>query len=360
MFLIPSLISDEVPTKLVPAICKLIERNILLNYSSVFRDAAVLKYLGPDKGLLQDACQIIDRVKELTSLLEADEDSSTEKPRRPTGSSNYGGSSKEGDKWSGKPETKSKDQIEIPRGISFYDTISLEPTYLEIPLQGRTRAGSADEITKIIKIGMKCIPYKLDNTTDILQLMDAAKTRSYVKTLYMKKIARLKKFFGGAPRDPKDRITQILNTISTANELANPRYVAKLMGSGFAVNWSFLTVFTSYDFSDKKLRDLLLTYRDMVNGGFGDIVVVDDTKNVISFCTQRLLSCNQLDLDYLKEVLKLDNIIDADLFKKSSASSPMFPGRILPVSKIFESTCIPCSKNKEHINEMMRDYLFKE
>ena len=354
MFLVPSLISPECPTKLIPALCKLIERNTLLTYSSILRQAAILRFVGPHRGLLTDADHTIERMQELINLVEGrgrDEDAPPPQPRP----GRTGGSSTDAEKWSGKPETQGRDARETPRGISFYSTISLEPTYLEIPLKGRPSPGSTEETTRVVRVGMKCIPYKIEGITDILDAMSKSKNRSYTSTIISRKVKRFKKFFQGPGRTPEEMQDEILNIMPTSRELANPKFVSRLMGTNAPVYWGFLTVLAAHDFADKDLKQALWEYREMVNGGWGDIIVVDDIKETISFCTQRTLSCYQMNLDYLKELLNLDNVIDADLFKKASSSGPLFPGKRVPVSAVFESSCIPCQKDgiEDYIKELI-------
>ena len=322
LFLVPSLISPQCPDKLVPALCKLIERNTLLSYSSVLRQAAILRFLGPYKGLLQDSSLIINRMEEMVSLVEALDDDKIPKTPKPLGS--IGGRSTEADKWTGKPETQKPDSRETPRGISFYSTISLEPTYLEIPLEGRPQPGSTETVSRVVRIGMKCVPYKVDGVEDILSALTIAKNRSYIQTYLSRQKGRLKRLITGKATDIKGMVNEFLNITPTFRELNNPKFLSKLMGSGIATYWSFLTVFTSHDFKGKNLNEIIWGYREIVNGGWGDIIIVDDERDIINFCTQRNLSCTQLNIDYLRELLNLDNVIDSDLFKRSSQPSSFF------------------------------------
>lgn len=351
MFLIPTLVSPECPDKIIPALCKLIERNTLLSYSSILRQGAILRFLGPYKGLLTDSDILIDKMKNLVSLVEARDDEEEEEPAKPR---SVGGGSKEGEKWAGKPETHGPDSRETPRGLFFYDTISLEPTYMEIPLEGRSTPGSSDKVSRVIRIGMKCVPFKLEGVSDLLKLMSHAKNRSYAKTLFIKKSARIRKFLRGRMTDPVGMRDEFINTTPTSKELNKPAFISKLMGTGGPVYWSFLTIFTSYDFEGKDMRELLWQYRDLVNGGWGDIIVIDDIKQIINFCTQRTLACYQLHMNYLSNILSLDNVIDPDMFKKaSSTGSPFSMKRKVPVSKVFESCCVDCKKGgfEKYISE---------
>lgn len=43
LFVVPTMVSQNVNPKLIPAICKMVERNILLLNSSTFRSAAFKK-----------------------------------------------------------------------------------------------------------------------------------------------------------------------------------------------------------------------------------------------------------------------------------------------------------------------------
>ena len=343
MFVIPTLISPECPYKLVPALCKLIERNTLVTYSSILRQAAILRFAGPNKGLLSDSCSVTDRMSDIISLLEADDP--PERPSLPKypNPSVVGGSSSEGDRWTGDTKTRDKDAIETPRGISFYSTISLEPTFLDIPLEGRPSAESTEKVSRVIRIGMKCVPYKLDGVTNLLDAMSMVANRNKIQTLISRKMMYIRKLLGVKYKDyEKELIQQSVHRIPLNTQLLNVKFLSKHLGGGSTpYNWSLLTIFTAQDFKDKSLKEILFTYRDLAKGGWGDMVVIDDVKDVISFCTQRTLACTQLHLDYLRDILNLDNVIDSDLFKKTS-SGPMFSSKKVSISKIFESTCVPC------------------
>jgi len=343
IFQIPTIVSFDVPAKIIPALCKLMERNILLSYASVLKQAAILRFLGPYKGL-SDSASIMDRMGELVNLLEQSSFSPSPSTKPPVKPGEIGGGTAEGDKWAGKPETLGKDAREVPRGISFFSTISLEPTYLEIPLEGRTKAGSEETTTRIIRVGMKAMPFKVEGVTDLMTMMADAKKRSYIQTLMLRYSARLSKFWNGPAKGEEGMKTEFMKTTPTSKELENPKYLSRLMAIKGPVYWSPTTIFVSDDFAEKNLKDLLWIYRDLVKGGWGDLIVFDDSRDIISFCTQKTLACQQLHTDYIKELLNLDNVIDADLFKKASRGSSMFPGRKVPISKVFESTCVPCSE----------------
>lgn len=365
MFTIPTLISPECPYKLVPALCKLIERNTLITYSSVIRQAAIIKFAGPNKGLL-DSDALIHNMKRLVSLVEADDDEGSSgrydrDPRRndvrypnPGG---FGGASAEVEKWTGRPEQIDRDKIETPRGISFYATISLEPTFLDIPLEGRPTPDSIDRVTRVVRVGMKCVPLRLDGVTDLLDALSIASNRTKLKTMIAKKMERVHKLLGRKYRTQKEIIHQVMHTVPSNKELANPKYLVNLFhGGSTPVDWSFLTIFTAQDFEERQLKDLLIRYRSLVNGGWGDMIVIDDIKEVISFCTQRTLSCTQMHLDYLRDILNLTNIIDADLFKKTSSSGPLFSAKRVPITKVFESACLPClekNSRKKNLHERL-------
>ena len=68
LFVVPTVVGPSVDDKIVPAICKLVERNILINYFAVFRNAAIRKYLGPYAGLNVESEDVLERLKNLRSL----------------------------------------------------------------------------------------------------------------------------------------------------------------------------------------------------------------------------------------------------------------------------------------------------
>jgi len=345
LFIIPTLISPECPYKLIPAICKLVERNTVLSYSSVLRSAAITRYLGPYRGLLNDSIE--NRMKELISLLEGRPNTPANAP--PPGPvtqrtrvnppeeaqpGRTGGGSIEADRWEARPQVTRRDETEVARGISFFGTISVEPTYLEIPLVGRTTATSTDITTRVVKIGMKCIPYRLDGVSDIMSAMQQARNRTYAKTWFLQK-------FPNMWNKTKFSANDFLSKSPVYKDLTSSKKVAEMMTRKIA-QWTFLSVLTANDFRGRDLKDSLESYGELVKGGWGDMVVIDDTKDIISFCSVASRGCSQLSLDYLKEIFRLDNVIDVDLFKKSGGGTSLFRNKV-PFSKVFESSCYPCN-----------------
>jgi hypothetical protein len=247
-----------------------------------------------------------------------------------------GGGSIEADRWEGRPAVQKRDETELARGISFFNTISIEPTFLEIPLMGRTSATSTDTTTRLVKIGMKCIPYRLDGISDFLTAMDDAHNRSYAKAWFLQK-------FPSMWNKTKFSANHFLSKAPPYKELSKPKKVAELLTKSTA-QWTFLSILTANEIKNKNISDTLNTYKDLVSGVWGDMVVIDDTKEVINFCTVATKGCSQIHLDYLKEILRLDNVIDVDVFKKASAG-PVFRN-VVPIKKMFESTC-NCKKFKD-------------
>lgn len=336
LFTIPTLISPQCPSKLVPALSKLVERQLLLSYSSVLRSAAIIRYLGPYKGLLSD--NTILRMHELISLVEEHGGISRmgSGARTEPDPSAYGGGSAEGEKWAERPYVRRRDETEVVRGVTFFNTISLEPTILEIPLRGRISKTSEEIATRVVRVGMKCVPYQLNGVSDILSAMEEAKNRNYAKTYFMQKFPS---FISRSKFSAKD----FLIKSPPYKELTNPKKVAQMMAKTQA-QWTFLVILTADDLEGRDPRELTYIYNDLVKGGWGEMIVIDDTKDVISFCTKAGNYCSQIHIDYLREVLNLDNVIDADLFKKASGGSSVFRNRV-PMKKVFES-CTTCRNKK--------------
>ena len=134
---------------------------------------------------------------------------------------------------------------------------------------------------------MKCVPYQLDGVTDILGAMDEAKNRSYAKTYFMQKFPS---FINRSKFSTKDFIVKS----PPYKDLGNPKKVAQFMTKSQA-QWTFLVILTADDLKGRDSREMMNSFKDLVNGGWGEMIVIDDTKDVISFCTKKIgrASCRE-------------------------------------------------------------------
>lgn len=332
LFVIPTLISPNVDDKLVPALCKLVERNIILSYRTFFIDAVKRIYLGPYRGLedsfdpLLEIERITKEVEEFQLLKEQDEDEGPRgRGRRPAGGGSPRGRGR-GEAEETRGAVQKAEDVEIATGISFYRTISLEPTFLEFNLRGRPKADSppGDEITRMFRIGMKCVPYKLDGVNNLKSALTVSKNRSHAMTWFSRVSNRL---FGGIisayrrmrSRGEKRTPVDMFKVSPTASELSNVKKLSRMMGgAGTTTQWSPLVIFSRADFEDKEYRENIWEYRQIVRGGWGDMIVIDDQAEMVNFCMQRDKACYQLGYTYLRQILNLDDVIDAGLYGTTS------------------------------------------
>jgi len=361
LFIIPTLISPEVDDKIVPSVCKLVERSILLQHASLLRKAAIMRFLGKGKGLNTESTEILDRLESLVELSEEEkeEDEKTKKNKRQKLDKqerkrqyNQSGIADDPSKYDPKPVYGDKEKPEVPKGISFYSAVSLEPTYLEIPLIGRPDAASGDEVTRVLRVGVKSVPYKLDGIRDLKTYLYKVKNRSISSTKFMRKMSRLKKFISGWDSDYKKRPFQFLRLAPTAKELQNVKFLSRSLGTGVVSLWAPTTIFSHYDFRDAELKENLWTYDQLVRGGWGNIVIIDDDSQVVYFCMQDIKACHQLTFTYLKKILDMEDVINVSGTVSRSAK-PMSPGRSVGPSSIFAS--IQECKNDEDLKSTLNE-----
>ena len=357
LFIIPALVSPNVPERLVPGLAKLVERNMLLTYSSSIRNAAMRRYAN----LLTTATteSVVDEF-----LNEASYSSKTGKdPRGETSSSSFeidkdlispgSGSSKE---IGYTPVTAKPDSVELPRGITFYTNISLEPTMLEIPIEvNRYPLGVfGTKSEKIIRIGMKCVPYTFDKVKDIKNAiknpaskrMARSKFGGFVNRLTPKIRKKYENVYRG--KETTGNLLQDVMIGPSSDELANPRILSKLMTPRASSRWSSLVIFTTFDFQDSELKELLKNYQQYVKQGWGDIIVVNEDRESISFCMQKMMACQEVPYTYLRKMLSLDDVLD---YKEISRYTKPF--RLTSLRTAFRESCgIEVSGEDIDINEL--------
>lgn len=321
LFIIPALISPSVPERLVPGLAKMVERNTVLTYSSTIRIAALKRYANAFKTATSESD---------SSLLEGPggqgkpQDNHENTGGRQKKSNNMSfpfdksgsSSSKEVDK--AKLEKMKPDEIEIPKGISFFNTVSLEPTFLELPIEQKKNVfGLSGTSERFIRIGFKCIPYKLDGVTDIKNYIRDTKNIAITQSFLKRKLTSMqKRLWMTAARDVykgKETTGNIIKDIlmgPSSEDLSNPNILASLMDSRGPSRWSSLMMFTTFDFEDLELKEVLDDYRNIVKAGWGDMVIINENRESINFCTTKMLSCYDFPYTYLREILKMGNVID--------------------------------------------------
>lgn len=389
---IPTLVSPSVEPKLLPAVCKLVERNIAVTYKSLFIEAMKMAYLGPGRGL-SDSYDPVLHLRRLTNLLEATggggkggskggtnifniqlpapkktaeeeereeqrliakeqreeerrqklrkeakEDKKDERKNKKEGSdedkkdvllkkTEFARKSGTGFSIDREAPVQRETDIEVATGVSFYRTINLEPTYLQFQIKGRSKAysdPSDDPITRDFTIGIKCVPFHLDGVTDLKKALSVARNRSVARTWYSKMAYRtfgqwIKRYRAKTGRK-MSKVADIFSTSPTALELTNKKILAQMFYSGKnSSEWSPLVIFSKADFDDREYAENIWQYKQLVKGGWGDMIVMDNDKETINFCFQKDKACYQLGYIYLRQLLNIDDVIDAGIYAATSS-----------------------------------------
>lgn len=334
LFIVPTLVSPNINPRLVPAFSKLIERNILLTGGATFRAAVLQKYTGFFKTVKsestlneqKDKNQDQDQNKGKGSLAKKSVDVVTDILKQTTGTV---------EKQRTQPTLTEPEKVEIPQGISFFHTIGIEPTILEIPITIKKHVIGISSAERIIRIGIKCIPYSIDNVENIISAMRTTKNKSKIDNMVKMKISSVKNKFKdfsmtGSPMD-------IFST-PTSEELSNPRKLSKMMSAREPSTWTSLVILSTEDFSDD-LRESLINYKDLVKSGWGDMIVYNIAKDTVNFCTTRMNACFEIPMAYVKQILNLTNVLSyAEIARWSKPFGVSSLGKALSDNTIMDFT----------------------
>ena len=74
--------------------------------------------------------------------------------------------------------------------------------------------------------------------------------------------------------------------------------------------WSTVVCLSTFDFDDEDLKESLTNYRWLVQAGWADILIVNEPKESVHFCTAKMNACYELPFAYMKQVMNLSNILD--------------------------------------------------
>jgi hypothetical protein len=226
---------------------------------------------------------------------------------------------KAGDETKLSPHKISKDSdMEVPKGISFYTSVSLEPTFLEIPLEmKRDITGFTGTSMRVIRIGVKCIPYNINGVSNIKNAILDSKNRTKIEGYWKSKWGSIRKrIWGTNERSVYKGATSTGNQVRdvlmgpSSYELSNPGILMTLMDPRSPSRWTTMTLFSSNDFSEGELTDTMNDYRSIVKAGWGDMVVVNSEKESIYFCMQKLMACQEIPFAYLRKIMSMDDIFD--------------------------------------------------
>jgi hypothetical protein len=348
LFVIPTLVSPNVPDRLIPGISKMVERNIVLTYSSTIRIAALRKYAHIFKsstveGALSEGPNSQSGGNTGIGVGYSDEDGFNVDLKTSFDPSTLTGSSREIE-GSDKIKKISANDIELPRGISFFNTVSLEPTYLEIPInQKKGLMGFTGTSERWIKIGFKCIPYRLEGMTDIKNaIINNRQVKNYVRRrfdTFVKKNFKSGMYTGR--KSSGDIVTDVIAGPSI-EDLSNPNILASVMNTREPSRWTSLSMFTTFDFEDSELKEIMTQYRQIVKSGWGDIVIINENRESVSFCTTKMLACYEFPYNYLRQIMNMDSAMDYRELKSGTR-----PFNIVPLRTAFKESIRQVSETSD-------------
>lgn len=225
----------------------------------------------------------------------------------------------------------SLDAVQSPSNIKFFSQISLEPTFLEIPIEyAVSNAKDADKQMFIARVGIKCIPYVVDDVQGIIHLMREAKNmtgffgalerkfklalRSFNTKIWFSKARAINK---GDVIDP-DQARRTIKYSPTSKELTNYKHLANLFSESGSSPWQTMIMLSSFDFKDKEMADFIKGFKRMTKYVIGDLVITNETRESTYFCSVRMGNCMEIPFSYLQKVLNLNNILDYTMSSRGS------------------------------------------
>ena len=217
------------------------------------------------------------------------------------------------------------DDLEHPTGVRFFTQISLEPTYIDIPI----KIGRYDhKETIMVRVGVKCVPYVLDDVNSIVNLLNYSKNIGFIERLFKNAIRKVntKIWFTKARAinkgryiDPDKAVTSVIYSPNRF-ELTNAETLAKSFTNRDSSSWSTMIILSSFDLEDNEhLVSLISNYRKLTKYVIGDIIITNETKESAYFCTPRMNHCQEIPFDYLKKVLNLKDVLDYSEASRASA-----------------------------------------
>jgi len=355
IFIVPAMVSPQVNKKIVPPLIKMIERNILLSNAASFRTAALRKYSSIFSSSLRDQTELLekDSAEEKNKGGKKEEEKKSTPSTAKTGAAVLGKnvSSKEVHSF-GQSSFSKADQYEEPRGISFFNSVSLEPTYLMIPIEQKTSMFMPTEKSeRMIQIGVKCVPYQVEGVKDIVAMMEIIKSMSIIESYFFSMWNSIKakipltkgwwirKGYRGGKKPvllpngkevTEEDYEKTLDIIfaPTSRQLSDPGYLKKLISGRKSNFWSTLAVLSVEDFSSRELKTTFETYKRLVVAGWGDLVIDNYLDDSVYFCTQKLGACYQMSYRMVKQSMRA-----SDIFDYSDVKSYKTPFRVTTVGK---------------------------
>jgi len=399
--IIPMLVSHNITDRLVPLLAKLIERNIAITHTQDLKEALEyklstkpqsdiwkwLKALGSDIVTSSEENNKKISYKTPTSFMDGENDVNyiymndiNDSSSLLEGVNKLLGKEidllREADD---KPDFADiKDKIEIPKNVNFYANITLEPTVVNVPVkityiekdaQDQFDAKSGKRVPlsepkdikyivdETIPIGFKCMPYKLEGTeSSLYDLLHFALSQNKISGWFYRSIEKTKRFITRkiifsknwwdalsvrGLRRPNYEDVSLLYFSPQISGLS-PKKLAKILDQKKHKPWTAATVFSSLDFDTEKSREIVDKgmYRTMVKNSFGDILIVDESKEILYMCMEKTLSCTYIGFDTLKSIVQADGVLEyADVSRKTSPFRR--GGRKIDLAKVLEN----CSYN---------------
>jgi len=322
MIHIPAIISPTFPDALVPAISKVMERYIALSSMTTLGKAIVIKNK-------DNFCKMFP--------------ATTAWERR-------SGEKTEAD--------------EEPSFMIYPKNIAADPTIIRFSFKVQTNCGKNKKNYDIpivnFFVGFKVYGFKLDNVNNFFEYIYNNRNRSAIITRINKYVKRVihrieEEIINYIPKpyDPEKykkeserRIRNFFNLSWSPKEMRDPEFLSKhVLHPTKSKEWGFIFFLTKEDFKKITYENFLANYSRFVKHlELSDIVILDEKSN-LNICTSKTKQCALLDVNYVKKLLALDDVIDSDIFKKTSSFGPIFAGRYQSIGQTLKKLNITFAEN---------------
>jgi len=253
-------------------------------------------------------------------------------------------------------------KVELPKSVEFYKDISLEPTFLEVPIGGRhVKDKYVPEQT--IFLGFKSTPVKFEGVENLVQVMMKFGQRGVLNAIrrvirnigikILTSIRFTRSYFinKGRPEEGKGSKTlgklfardlggaPVMDLSYTPNfkQILNPKFLSERLSGGLQASyWASLLIITTQDIQDSGFTPIQFyqNYRRIAKSGWGDIVIIDTNKESINYCSLSLLSCSQVPFAYISNIMNIDNVLDFSELNKFSKGGPF---NMIPSSSFLKN-----------------------
>jgi len=213
------------------------------------------------------------------------------------------------------------------RDISFYKSLGMEPTVLTVGC----RVGQNNYATYI---AIKAYPVFVESSDMLIEIVNKSKNRGFLERITL---SLLPKFLHKDVYSSK-----ILKTITSSllyKSKMNSDDLSDYIGSKKSVMWSYAISFMSYDLTEEQIDDLYVSYKSACSSGIlGDIVIVDPSRDLITYCTTKTGICDARVLSNVAaSILNKDptEVIDITSSKPSSITSIFQTRKRIPSNSLF-------------------------